>query len=214
MVDLRMGRIAAVTAGYPRMRIAIISALPAPLCVPFIQASFAEDVVRVFAWGLALIAGLSVTAYLAPRLLDGRFGRLESGKRRMVSSGVWGPPIPLWQACGPMLGGIGLSVVTSLDDWSLATGGPSVLMFVLAGIGLWLAAKDWTVRKHLLIFVAVCGAGAVILPAASRTDALPVWRANACAAAALSWMVVGLLDFLTLRRVLAPNMTPEMPSAA
>jgi hypothetical protein len=191
-------RIAALSHAYPRMRSAIISVAPAPCLILLLRAYYQDDVARGFAWLVAALFAFPAAIHFVGKALDRRFGRL-----------VRSTEVTLRHVMAPLLFGAAFNVVKSLDDWSLRTGNPSVLIFVLAAVGVWLVAKDWPVRRHLLLFVAVCCVGAIVVPAAAGTAALPEWRANAAGAAVLAWMMVGVLDYLTLRRVLAPSAKPE-----
>src|SRR5690606_5806817 len=130
-------------------------------------------------------------ALTAPeKWLDRRFGRVRRG-----FTGAW-------RDVAPMLFAISLAPLAVLDDWSLGSGGPSVLMLALAVLGLWITVRDWPYRPHALIFCATCAVSSLWLGAVSDRPDLLLWRMRADAMAILAWMAVGLFDFLMLRHLL------------
>lgn len=188
MSDSDLRRITFVTGAYPRMRAAALSVAIGPSVIWLLRSVRQDD-----EWGMligfAAVFVSSLPLRHAGCWFDRRFGRVVR---------PWDRKFPWW----PFVYGASFPLVVAFDDRALSFGGPSPIFLALAAFGLWLTIRDWPYRPQLLVFFATCLVSALALGHVSHQSDFLAWRMRADAAAVLAWMVVGCLDFLTLRRVL------------
>jgi hypothetical protein len=195
-MPLDLDRVAFVTRAYPRMRRAIANVMLGPVLIWLLRSVRLHDVGATVLGFVCFVPVLTALHYL-DRWLDRRFGRVDNGQSARRSG---------WRA------GLAAGLFNSgmkFDDWVVRSGGPSVLLLALAGVGLWATIRDWPHRAYTSIFFAVCLVSALTLPSLAHQADFLEWRIRADTAAILAWMVVGVCDFLVLRQVMRRPLAVE-----